>query len=370
MIKPLTSLRFLFALLVLLSHITYLVKSNSNLLWNFLNVGVDGGVGVSFFFILSGFVITMVYGDRIFRKEINKKGFIFKRIVRVYPLHLITLLFILPYYFYSLSLNGQVVHVANFVQNLFLNIFLLQSFYPKLEVYFSFNSPAWSISTIMLFYLLFPLIIPIIIKYRKANLWGTGILSLLLLLGMAYLNSGLSHYIFYVNPVVRLLDFFIGVNLFLILKDKKLNVSYPAATLLEFGALFIVLAAILFHHHIPINYRYSIYYWPSAVILIAIFYFNKGLVSEFLSCRIAFFLGQISFSFYLIHWQIIRYISGVNNRLGLTNNMLVLILLVCAITIICSSLTYRYIEEPIIRKLQIMLNYRSRRNKHTVSLKG
>lgn len=68
MIKPLTSLRFIFAFMVFASHLGFLNKSESNVLhWVYDSVFHEGYIGVSFFFILSGFILAYNYQDGILK---------------------------------------------------------------------------------------------------------------------------------------------------------------------------------------------------------------------------------------------------------------------------------------------------------------
>ena len=62
-----------------------------------------GGRGVSFFFVLSGFILTYVYSQRLSKKDVP--SFYFKRIIRLWPLHLVCLVI-------SIWLLGQDIHVA------------------------------------------------------------------------------------------------------------------------------------------------------------------------------------------------------------------------------------------------------------------
>ena len=65
MIKNLQSLRFIFILLVFMSHIT----------WASISFDFGGECGVSFFFILSGFVLSVGYGTRIENGEFRNRQF-------------------------------------------------------------------------------------------------------------------------------------------------------------------------------------------------------------------------------------------------------------------------------------------------------
>lgn len=79
--KSLSSLRFLFSFLVFIGHLGLTKVS----------------VGHAFFIILSGFILMYVYEKRLISNSISKKEFFLKRLKRIYPLHIITLLVALHY---------------------------------------------------------------------------------------------------------------------------------------------------------------------------------------------------------------------------------------------------------------------------------
>ncbi|WP_460926075.1 acyltransferase family protein [Pontibacter brevis] len=307
--------------------------------------------------MLSGFILAKAYSGSLLSGAISWKEFLIKRITRIYPLHLITLLLYLPYYFYSMSSNGEEVIVGTFLKNLSINILLLQSFYPQIETYF--NAPAWSISAVMFFYVMFPLLAHIVSSSRKLYFGGLTLLCAGLFVGLASADAiTLSHYTFYTNPFTRLLDFAIGIALYAILKDLKLKVTTPVGTLLECCTIGVFVTFLVLHHKVANVYCYSVYYWPPAVLVISVIYFQKGLVSNILTSKSAVFLGNISFGFYLFHWMLIRYISGANHQLNITDNALLLVSFIFLITLLCSSISYLYFEKPIVRRVNSWLEHR------------
>lgn len=76
MIKPLTSLRFFFALCVFVSHLSFLKGSEyyANI---FETIFDEGFLGVSFFFILSGFILAYNYEDKILEKKNHQKRILY-----------------------------------------------------------------------------------------------------------------------------------------------------------------------------------------------------------------------------------------------------------------------------------------------------
>ena len=66
MIKPLTSLRFVFAFMVFLKHIS---SDYNNKKWISVNIFAEGYIGVGFFFMLSGFILAYNYKDKFSQKR-------------------------------------------------------------------------------------------------------------------------------------------------------------------------------------------------------------------------------------------------------------------------------------------------------------
>ena len=85
MINTLTSLRFIFALMVFGAHCYTIDKFFDTHFFK------EGFVGVSFFFVLSGFIIAYNYQKRFSENKITKRAFWVARIARIYPLHWLTL---------------------------------------------------------------------------------------------------------------------------------------------------------------------------------------------------------------------------------------------------------------------------------------
>ena len=84
MINTLTSLRLFFALMVFGAH-CYVVDSTFS-----TQFYKEGFVGVSFFFILSGFIIAYNYQQKLVERKVSKRQFWVARIARIYPLHIAT----------------------------------------------------------------------------------------------------------------------------------------------------------------------------------------------------------------------------------------------------------------------------------------
>lgn len=116
---------------------------------------------VTMFFVLSGFVLTLIYANGFAKKESLRMYYI-KRIARIAPVYWFCLLFFLPFVFTEfwweelLLVFGGTGHK---VAALILTPFGLQSWSPLHVFWQQWNPPSWSVSCEVFFYLAFPFIV-------------------------------------------------------------------------------------------------------------------------------------------------------------------------------------------------------------------
>lgn len=347
MIKPLTSLRFFFALMVFTSHISFVKTEWDIYNWFKRNIFFEGYLGVSFFFILSGFVLSLSYREKILNKKISFRNFYLARFARIYPLHLLTLLLIIPFVVYKDSFD-----FLKFVPN----IILAQSFIPNQDFFYCFNEPSWSISDEMFFYLLFPFYIIILEKYKHLRISAFLVLTFFLIFFIKISPTSLHKTIFYVNPISRSLDFILGILLFHFFKLEKLKKYFEdknKATLIEFVSIILFLFFIMFHNFVERGYRFSVYYWLPMCIIILSFAHQSGIISKLLSHKILVLLGEISFGFYMFHFVIIQYALEIKSRLLLQINDIFLSLIIFIVTLVFSYFSFKFYEKPLNKFIKV-----------------
>ena len=343
MIKPLTSIRMLFAVFVFLSHLSFLDNSNTySKMFN--NIFSEGFLGVSFFFILSGFILTYNYDSRFSKKSISKKSFYIARFARIYPMHFVTMIiaFILSFI------------VGNNDNYLLQNSLLIQSFYNNKDIFFSLNAPSWSISDEMFFYMVFPFILFFNINIRVFILL---ILTAVILYLNIYLDYDSQHYWLYISPIFRFADFLLGVILYSIYKYTRVKFKNINGTILEVLSTFVFILFFAYHNYLDISYRYSIYYWLPMFLIILAFAVSgssekEGFFSKILCNNYLVWLGEISFCFYLLHLIVIRVISFIMNKIFTDIDLIILSLICLIVTLIASAFAYKFIEKPLNYKIK------------------
>ena len=314
-ILPLTSLRFFAAAAVVLHH----GRDAFQQALGFLN-GVQLALGVSFFFVLSGFILTHVHHDLSGPEQIKK--FYVSRIARIWPTHLFTfalVILLVPtslWFMPHMEKHGVMAAAANLT--------LIQSWIPMVGFYFSINGVSWSISTEMFFYLLFPWLIA---GWNRTWHWKTalaagllvGILAVSIALPVPELdiNKPLtvsSHGLLYGWPLARLFEFTVGMCMALLYR----RLDPIAGGLSRYGWLALELcmplvlwaawkgwwhAASAVFSPIPRPF----FSMPAGFMTVAfglavlVFALSRGPVAACLSWRPLVVLGEASFSLYMVH---------------------------------------------------------------------
>jgi|AGTN01.2.fsa_nt_gi Predicted acyltransferases len=357
-INPLTSLRFFAAFAIVVAHSARFFGSIHELEHA---IHIELRQGVTFFFVLSGFILTVIYSGNDFTKRSVFFSFIRKRIARLWPLHITTLV-----------INAILVPTSTMITSwatlaiFFANALMLQSIIPLRQFYLSFNVVSWSISTEFYFYAS----LPILLLLARRSMWlpllavlpvALSVITLgnVLNLPIGYPNNcdGLTHMaLVYINPLVRVFDFAVGVVTAQIFLKHARNWQLPnwQATLLE--SLSILLCwAILFVTPDIANFLLPLIgeggkMWLNrsgfALIafsfLILMFACQRGAISKFISAPHWVLLGDISFALYLCHMSILESHAAL-----LPNNRSLFDWIVCVSTMLMlSHLLYTFIEKP------------------------
>lgn len=342
MITSLESLRFLFAIMIFLHHFPV----NGEGLFT-----AGGPCGVVFFMVLSGFVMSAGYANKVNRKDFDCKSFMTKRLARLYPLHIICLI----------GFIGVRIIVSADIDWLSLlpNALLVQSWIPIKEIYFSGNAVSWCLADMVFFYLMFPLIIRIKNSLNIKHLivvCATIFIVYIILINI--IPEHLTHALIYINPLFRIVDFIIGIllyDLYEALKDnkrvKKVYSSARNVNAIEIGSVVLLVLSLLAYPHIDNRFGYVMLFWlPSSVLIIsaALSYCHKcGLVGNVLNNRVLYSMGGGSFTFYMIHQMFIGYMLAAMSKVGLNICWPIQMVIVFTTTLIASILINKYVEKPI-----------------------
>lgn len=330
--ESLTGLRYVAAFFVFLHHFT--PKSLPLPLYNFFQ---EFHIGVTIFFVLSGFLICYRYQNNIELKPAWIKNYFLNRVARIYPMYfLITLLPILIYH------EGFTVFI--------LNITFLRGFFK--DFIFTGVWQGWSLTVEECFYTIAPFIF---LVSRKINMWFS--CSAIIFIGFALTaffndinwHGFMGDYKFFLSFTFfgRCFEFFAGMQLAIWLQKNKLETRGKWLAYVGFaGVLFIAFCISLFkgiHRWGIVSYEgifLNNFVLPVFVcLLIAGLVQENNLISKILSLPSMQLLGKASYCFYLIHLGVLHklintYISG---------NFFIELFLTTSLSV----LLFKLIEEPL-----------------------
>ncbi len=313
MIATLQSLRFVFILLIFFSHFSY---KNIHVL------DAGGDCGVAFFFLLSGYVLTLGYGRRIAEGDFSYRAFLARRLHKVYPIHLLCLLFFVVVTKHALDLK------------VLLNVLLLQSWVPDSDYYFSCNAVAWFLSSILFCYLLFP-----VICRHMTRKWLVAILSAYAVI-YALTPYEQVNAVLYVNPIVRCVDFSLGVALAKWWKPTR-DLGF-----LEPWVVGILLLALLAYPYEDEKFRNAVMFWLVLLPMLAVFSQQTGVVSRLLLKPSMVWLGSLSMPFFMTHQMLINILVY-----KLPDMPAVVMLMLCFFTVLAVSWAVQIIFSRVLRSL-------------------
>jgi Predicted acyltransferases len=298
----LTSMRAVAALMVVIFHFGCNVFP-FNLQEHFFR---RGNLAVSFFFVLSGFVMYWSYSN----KTISYPEFIKRRIARIWPLYAFAILLALSYYAYQYVCAGYTGQ-ERLITGILLNISLLQAYIPGFAL--SVNSPGWSLSVEMFFYLLFPLFLLWVRRDARQFArfaWVFFIVSQLLHIWMVYYwqpvyPSRLHEFVYY-QPIFHLNQFMLGI----------VGAYYTTHRTIRNAGLYAVVALILlvlFVNYMPsvVSLHNGLTAPLCVLLIISVAQMQRGL----LFWKPFIFLGEISFGIYILQEPIHLYSVAINDSL-------------------------------------------------------
>jgi peptidoglycan/LPS O-acetylase OafA/YrhL len=314
------------------------------------------GSAVSFFFVLSGFILTHVYPELPTRKHVGR--FLLARFARIWPIHLLSLF--LSLVLISGLLKGNLALIAN--------IAAVHAWIPRGDYFFSFNAVSWSISVEVGFYLLFPFLI---YNFRSTWAWKLA-LSLLPAIALIALcivldpppfdseHTGLtSTGLLYTNPLARLFEFTLGMSAALWWNNYRNRIDQTKAmmwTLIEVMSI-AALATYIAYVHVPAFGFFApllpgnLTIWLGLVdtsvvfaLVIVVSASGAGWVSRALASPPLVFLGEISYSIYMLHQIMIVFLArhGLISWIPDEWQFVTLVALIVAL----SAISYLLVERP------------------------
>jgi peptidoglycan/LPS O-acetylase OafA/YrhL len=261
----------------------------------FNNLIADGHLGVDLFFILSGFILTYVYGGDWVDGRFSYRGFLWNRFARVYPLHLFMIfLFIIAYQAaYAMGMSG--FEGADY-EALPFHIFAVHAW--GFTDGHAWNFPSWSISAEFFAYLLVPVAFWVLMRQSLLLSMTLALFAFVCTYLFAMVTGHTLTKMMYNFGILRISgEFMIGIALCKLFQSNKVPVSVARP------GLVIILGAILAGSLMQINESIIVLLLAAVIFFIA----QLGLEEKgnFLRHPALVYLGEISYATYMVHILVI-----------------------------------------------------------------
>lgn len=312
-LPALTGLRIVAAVAVYMSHLAD--PTGAPRLFNtFIN---SGYMGVTVFFVLSGFVLTITYFNRLDHPSGKRVWqFVVARFARIYPIYILILGYII---LREHMIGGSLAHWWE-------HVLAIQAWSPSTAVADGFNGPAWSVSVEIFLYACFPLLVLALKRvYRIRTICAIAASVVLVLVGLVVWSiltkrSGLpitdpqsAHRWLYETPLTRLGDFMLGILAARLYEQTRARPRVArSGGPLAVGAALVILGLMLW----PAMY-FSAWSWdvgyalPAVLLIFGLAVAPSSAIARLLSLPAMVLLGESSYAFYLVHQQALVYFGAV-----------------------------------------------------------
>ncbi|WP_406294451.1 acyltransferase [Embleya sp. NBC_00888] len=305
-LPSLTGMRFFAALMVFLAHASdqrFFRDAGFSADFNDVVRG-SGYVGVAFFFVLSGFVLTWSA-----RAGDTARAFWRRRAAKVYPNTVVAVVLAAI----LLSTTDRVLEARVLIPNLLL----IQSWIPDLEIFLGVNPPTWSLACELFFYLSFPLLLVGIKRIPGRYLWpaAAGVAAVVAVMPLVaeLIQGGVMFpppvsvsfprfWFVYAFPPVRMLEFVLGMLMArIVLSGRWIPLGRLPALALAIGAF------VGLKHASTLFSIVAVMVVPIALLISSVAAADVRGARSWLGSRFVVRLGEISFAFYLLHQLVLSY---------------------------------------------------------------
>lgn len=345
-------MRFAAAAMVLVAHVYMLIWYADQ---QFAAEAVRGTAqrvaftGVVFFFMLSGFVLAWSA-----RADDTVWGFWRRRIVKIYPNHLVTAAAAVV----LLVVAGQQLTAGQIVPNLLL----VQSWIPDQGVYSGVNAVSWSLSVELFLYLSFPLLYRLVRRIPPRLLWPCALAAVAAVVALPLVVyavvpgepewaglgvSLLQYWVVYTLPASRLLEFVLGMLLARVVMEGRWNPGRYWIGLVLFPIGYVVALEVPFL--VGISATMVV---PLALLVLAAARADVTGSPSLLRRPSMVWLGEVSFALYMVHWLVVLNLYPVLDpgRTAGTAVKLAYSVMFLPLSLLVAAALYTCVERPLVRR--------------------
>jgi len=306
---------------------------------------LEGGfMGVDVFFVISGYLISIIVFESLEENRFSFNDFYGRRIRRIFPALILVLLFCYVFGWFTLladeyqQLGKHMAAGATFLSNFIL---WRESGYFDTAAETKPLLHLWSLGIEEQFYIIWPPLLWLAFKQRIKLIYvvlSLGVISFVFNICSISFNSIAAFY----SPQTRFWELIIGSLLSLIfLKKYCVKFFEPYNTLLSVSGLILVFISFIFlsKRSVP-GYCALLPTIGTALLLLTR---DSWINRKILACQLMVWLGLISFPLYLWHWPLLSFGHILKGDELTTLMKFGLVLL----SVVLAMITYQFIEKPI-----------------------
>lgn len=321
-----------------------------------------GYLGVTFFFVLSGFVLTWSM-----RPNVPTSTFYWRRFARIWPAHMVALLFAIPvFYTFAPIPEGSFLKPVD-LGVLLLSVVVIQGWWANPAILFSGNPAAWTLTVEALFYALFPFIARVLTRLGKR---GALVVALIAIVWAFAYRGGMalwptSWLALVPMPIVRVPEFLLGMALAWAVRSGW---QPRISELVGVAAMGIAAFGMLIGSVRPIALPLAIF--GNEIFTVAVGVAIVAVASRTLRGKNSIFasawqvkLGVWSFAFYLVHATVIYLALRIFGYQAPSWRNLGWMVVILAVDLVLAWLLHRFVEHPIERRMRKWKDARDERQR-------
>lgn len=313
--------------------------------FDLFSIGKGGFLGVDIFFVISGFLITTIIKKQLDQDRFSFKNFYVKRIRRLAPALFVVL--------FAVMVAGSVLlfptNLIELSKELVATQFYFSNFYFWQNInYFGLSAEStpllhtWSLAVEEQFYLFFPVIVFFIYRYLKDYFWHVIAAAAIISFGLnIFFVDSKPEMTFYLMPT-RAWELLLGSLIVPLINHPVIKNEKSSELLGYLGIALIILSVIFYTDEIAFPGYYALLPTFGSMFLILSGGKSHSLVDKVFTHSLVVYVGQLSYSLYLVHWPINIFASNIFHE----EYSLFLRLCMFGLSFLCSIVLYHFVENP------------------------